>query len=142
MAKKRKAGSSPKNVVSIVGADILLRKIEDFGKDVEDVMEKAVKKGALPIKTDMIRFMSQHKRRSNGTLNAFQESEPTWVDGDMKYGFGWLTNRGGLPALFLEIGTPTQKPYFFAYYSKKNNMQKFDAIVLDYLERYITEVWG
>lgn len=139
MATKRKGTGT---YATFYGADRILKQLERMGKDINGVMESAISRGSMPIKQDLIKFMQQHVK-TGATLGAFHDGKFKWRgDTDMSYGFGWLTNDPGLPALFLEIGTPTQKPYFFAYYAKRNNIDKFDKITMDYLERYLTGVWG
>lgn len=139
MAKKKHKGSG--TYVSFYGADVILKKLETTGEDVNKIMETAIVRASIPIQNDLIGFMKQHEKTGN-TLKAYHQGKAKWDSSFMKYGFGWLTNDAGLPALFLDLGTPTIKPSFFTYYARKNNMDKFEGIVMDYLERFLIGVWG
>lgn len=136
----------------------LINKIESVGGNVKPALEKAAKQGMFLCHKDMLAFIKEHhvSGETEDSLldpNAMEmywgkAAKKKWVGSTTKgiKGFtgggvqvvgeedvlfcelGFDVRKGGLPALFLDIGTPTQKPFFFIYYAVENNLTKVHAI--------------
>lgn len=123
MAKKKKGNFSHHGGVSLdfYGFEELLQKIIDAGGNLEDALSRSLVASSKPIEKDLLNFMSRH-RLTGQTVRAFNNVHD--VDrnrGFISYKLGFDIKKGGLPALFLDVGTPKIKPSFFVYYAFKNN---------------------
>lgn len=130
MAKNRRfKGSSVKrkNLVEMYGVSELLKAIEDAGSKVDEAVKKAVDRSLEIVGADMQEFMSKHK--VTGETMASFEQTPAKSDGNkVTANAGYNVKEGGLPAIFLDVGTPKQKPYFFRYYAVENNRKKISEV--------------
>ena len=130
MAKNRKyRGSSVKrkNLVEMYGTADLLKSIEAAGGKVDEAVRKAVDESLKIVGDDMQAFMSQH-RETGDTEASFERIAATINGTSVEAMVGYDVKNGGLPAIFLDVGTPKQKPYFFRYYAVENNRQKIEQI--------------
>lgn len=130
MAKARKnRGSSVKrkNLVEMYGTADLLKSIEAAGGKVDEAVRKAVDESLKIVGDDMQAFMSQHKDTGD-TAASFEQIAATINGNSVEAMVGYNAKNGGLPAIFLDVGTPKQKPYFFRYYAVENNRQKIEQI--------------
>lgn len=129
MAKKGKIrGSSVKrgNLVEMYGVSDLLKKIEAAGGKVDTAVQKAVDRSLEIVGADMQSFMEQHKRTGE-TVGSFEQVPAQIKDGKVVANVGYRLD-DGLAAIFLDVGTPKQKPYFFRYYAVENNSKKIEEI--------------
>lgn len=130
MAKSRKyRGSSIKrgNIIEMYGVSELLKKIESAGGKVDEAVAKAVDKSLEIVGEDMQNFMSKH-RLTGETYASLEHIKASIQDNTVKAMVGYDAKNGGLPAIFLDVGTPKQKPYFFRYYAVENNRAKIEQI--------------
>ena len=135
MAKNRKyRGSSVKrkNLVEMYGTADLLKSIEAAGGKVDEAVRKAVDESLKIVGDDMQAFMSQH-RETGDTAASFEHIAASIKGNSVEAMVGYDAKNGGLPAIFLDVGTPKQKPYFFSYYAVENNRQKIEQIQRDTL---------
>lgn len=128
MAKKRKGKGnfSHHGGVSLdfYGFQELLEKITNAGGNLEDALSRSLQASAKPIENDLREFMSKH-HQTGETIGSFQNIHSVdRVGGYVYYKLGFDKKKGGLPALYLDIGTPTIKPSFFVYYAFKNNVDR------------------
>ena len=126
MAKKKKGNFSHNGGVSLdfYGFQELLEKITKAGGNLEDALSKSLQASAKPIENDLRSFMSKH-HRSGATIRSFENVHSVdRVGGYVYYKLGFNKDKGGLPALFLDIGTPTIKPTFFVYYAFTSNADR------------------
>ena len=130
MAKGRKyRGSSVKrgNLIEMYGVSELLKNIEAAGGKVDAAVQKAVDRSLEIVGADMQAFMSEHK--ATGETMGSYEQPPAKSDGNKVTGnAGYNAKKGGLPAIFLDVGTPKQRPHFFRYYAVENNRKKIEEI--------------
>ncbi len=143
MAKKNKyRGSSVKrgNLIEMYGVDDLLKSIEKAGGKVDEAVKKAVDESLKIVGADMQNFMSGHKH--SGDTYASYEQTPASISDTVKVGketynikgggvtgsVGYNVKQGGLPAIFLDVGTPKQKPHFYRYYAVENNRKRIEEI--------------
>lgn len=137
MAKKYR-GSSVKrgNLIEMYGVSELLKSIEEAGGKVDEAVKRAVDESLKIVGDDMQSFMIQH-RHSGDTMESF-EIVPAKSDGNTVTGnAGYNIKNGGLPAIFLDVGTPKQKPHFFRYYAVENNRQRIEKIQRNTLEEIL-----
>lgn len=130
MAKTRKyRGSSVKreNLIEMYGVSELLKKIEDAGGKVEDAVKKAVDESLKIVGNDMQNFMSSHKQ-SGDTMESYEQKSAEVKGDKIVANAGYNVKKGGLPAIFLDVGTPKQKPHFFRYYAVENNSKKIREV--------------
>lgn len=130
MAKAKKfKGSSVKrgNLIEMYGVSELLKGIEAAGGRVDEAVKKAVDKSLEIVGAEMQSFMSGHI--VSGDTYASYEQKAAVARGNLiEANAGYSVKKGGLPAIFLDVGTPKQKPYFYRYYAVENNRQKIEEI--------------
>lgn len=128
MAKKFR-GSSVKrgNLVEMYGVSELLKNIEKAGGKVDEAVKKAVDESLKIVGADMQNFMSGH--RHSGDTYASYEQTAAVSDGNLvTANAGYNVEKGGLPAIFLDVGTPKLKPHFYRYYAVENNQKRIEEI--------------
>lgn len=97
--------------------------------------------GTQPMIADVTSFMMQHIRTGD-TFKQFNTGELIWESDSMmrmKFGFEIGSKNEGLPALFLEYGTPKIRPNFFMYYAVKNNQNRVMKIMDRMASRIIND---
>jgi hypothetical protein len=118
------------------GVSDLLKSIEAAGGMVDEAVKRAVDESLKIVGDDMQTFMSQH-RFTGETMDSFEvvlsKSDGNIVTGNA----GYNVKNGGLPAIFLDVGTPKQKPYFFRYYAVENNRRRIEEIQRATLEEIL-----
>ena len=126
MAKVK--GSSYKNntMLEITGVSELLKKIEKAKGDAVPAVAEMAKKSLEIIGENANQFMAGHKMTGD-TLGSYDMHAK--IDGDTVKGVvGYDVKKGGLPAIFLDVGTPTQKGYFWKYYAVENTRKQVEQI--------------
>ena len=130
MAKSRKfKGSSVKrgNLVEVYGVSDLLKKIEAAGGKVDEAVKKAADASLQIVGADMQGFMSSH-RDTGDTYDSYEQIPAVAKGNKIEANVGYNVKKGGLPAIFLDVGTPKQKPYFYRYYAVENNRKQIEEI--------------
>ena len=130
MAKKSKyRGSSIKrgNIVEMYGVSELLKSIEKAGGKIDAAVQTAVDRSLDIVGADMQDFMSSHKDTGD-TFDSYEKTTVAIKGSSVEAMVGYNIKNGGLPAIFLDVGTPKQKPYFFRYYAVENNRQRIEEI--------------
>lgn len=130
MSKSRKyRGSSIKrgNIVEMYGVSDLLKKIEAAGGKVDEAVKKAVDNSLEQVGMKMQLFMIGHKE-SGETYASYEQISASIKGNSVEAMVGYNLKNGGLPAIFLDVGTPKQKPYFFRYYAVENSRQQIEKI--------------
>lgn len=128
MAKKgKRRGTSLKSGFELYGASELLKKIEAAGGNVDEACKRAVDASLKIVGDDMQNFMSGH-RLTGDTMASFEQVPATVNGGKVEAVVGYDAKNGGLPAIFLDVGTPKQKPYFFRYYAVNNNTARLKEV--------------
>ncbi len=139
MAKSRKyRGSSIKsgNIVEMYGVSDLLKKIEAVGGKVDEAVKKAVDNSLEQVGMKMQLFMIGHKE-SGETYASYEQISASIKGNSVEAMVGYNSKNGGLPAIFLDVGTPKQKPYFFRYYAVENSRQQIEKIQRDTLNEIL-----
>ena len=131
MAKKNSKyrGSSikRKNIVEIYGVDDLLKKIEKAGGNVDDAVKKCVDNSLEQVGMMMQLFMMGH-RETGDTYSSYEQISASIKNNSVNAMVGYNIENGGLPAIFLDVGTPKQKPHFFRYYAVRNSGKQLQEI--------------
>lgn len=139
MAKKYKGSSAKRgNLVEMYGVSELLKSIEKAGGKVEEAVKKAVDNSLEQVGMKMQLFMQEH-RYSGDTYESYEQTpakagavkvgnETYNVQDGVTAFVGYNVKKGGLPAIFLDVGTPKQKPYFFRYYAVENSRKQIEEI--------------
>ena len=109
------------------GVSDLLKKIEAAGGNVDNACKKAVDESLKIVGAEMQDFMSKHKV-SGDTIKSYEQVPAVVTDGTINAVVGFNAKKGGLPAIFLDVGTPKQKPYFWKYYAVNNNTKRLQEI--------------
>lgn len=140
MAKKGKyRGSSIKrgNMIEMYGVSDLLKKIEAAGGKVDEAVKKATDNSLEQVGMKMQLFMQGH-RDSGDTYKSYEQVPAKVNGGKVEAIVGYDTKNGGLPSIFLDVGTPKQKPHFFRYYAVQNSSKQIQEIQRTTLE----EIFG
>lgn len=127
-----------KSKIDFYGSSELLKKLEKAGANVEKAIVNALKKSAEKPKQQMLEYMHQHKL-SGATMKSFTEEIKS--EGDkiyMKVGFD--IKKGGLPAVFLNYGTPRIAPSFFIDNAIENNLDEIKRVQLEALNNAFKEL--
>lgn len=128
MAKKYRGSSIKRgNIVEMYGVSDLLNKIEAAGGKVDEAVKKAVNNSLEQVGMKMQLFMLGHKE-SGDTYSSYEQIMASKKDNKVEAMVGYNVKNGGLPAIFLDVGTPKQKPYFFRYYAVENSRKQIEEI--------------
>ena len=130
MAKKgayRGSSVKRKNLIEMYGVSDLLKSIEKAGGKVDVAVKKAVDESLKIVGADMQNFMSGH--RDTGDTMASYEQIPAVAKGDkVEANVGYNIKKGGLPAIFLDVGAPNHTPHFYRYYAVENNRARIEEV--------------
>lgn len=137
MAKKFR-GSSVKreNLIEMTGVSDLLKKIEAAEGRVDAAIKKAVDNSLEYVGMKMQLFMMEHKDTGD-TYASYEQIMTSIQENKVEAMVGYNVDNGGLPAIFLDVGTPKRKPYFFRYYAIQNNTGTIQQIQRNTLEEIL-----
>lgn len=137
MAKSRKfKGTSYKRngMVSIHGVSDLLKKIEKAQGRVDEAVMKSTDASLAVIGKEAQRLMRPLSPGKSGTGDTYRSFEQRSAEMNGKFvqaSVGYDVDKGGLPAIFLDVGTPKRTPkdngkskrqegHFWRYYAVEN----------------------
>lgn len=136
----------------------LINAIEKAGGNIKPAIERAAQKSLPVIQKEFAAFAAQHKLTGDMERSLIDPSQVTFIWGKaakkrfvgtttkgvkgftggrvevvseedcLFFEYGFDAKNGGLPALFLDIGTPKIKPTFFIYYAIERNYPTIHAI--------------
>lgn len=110
--------------LDLSGFKEMLENIQKAGGKIEDAAEKALSESAQPFYEDLKEGIKKH-RLTGLTEDSLQNPQNIVWEGNrvsLKVGFNMKT--GGLPALFIEYGTPRQKAEPFIQPAIRKNQPK------------------
>lgn len=148
MARKKGSFSKKGNFIEFYGTAELLNKIEQAAGNVNKAVEKSLRESAELPKKDMKDFIRQH-RDTGITEDSFVDDLVKWKGDRLELKTGFDIEKGGLPALFLDIGTPSHSgrsgsglvtgiaPTFFIYYAVANNAEAIKQKQLETLNEIL-----
>jgi hypothetical protein len=87
----------------------LLKRLEEAGQNVEQLIINAIQQSARKPSKEMQSFMRKHKRRKVGTLESWEETIKN-KKGVINAEFGFSVRKGGLASIFWNYGTPRNAP--------------------------------
>ena len=137
MAKKYKGSSIKRgNIIEMYGVSELLQKIEAAGGRVDDAIKKAADESLELVGMKMQLFMMDHKQTGE-TYASYEQIKASIKNNSVEAMVGYNAKNGGLPAIFLDVGTPKQKPYFFRYYAVENSRSELKKIQTETLDEIL-----
>ena len=140
MARKKYRGSSVKrgNFIEMYGVSDLLNQIEKAGGKVDIAVKKCVENSLNQVGLKMQLFMMEH-RLTGETYDSYELVPAKIKNNVVSAQVGYELNEG-LPAIFLDVGTPSRKPYFFRYYAIENSATQLKEIQRATLEEILKEL--
>lgn len=142
MAKNRKfKGSSIKRgtYVEMYGFEDMLNRIEEAGGKVNEAVKECVDRSLDVVGKHMQNFMLAHKFTGD-TMESYKQLESEIKGNVVTAKVGYSKKDGGIAAIFLDVGTPKQKPYFFRYYAVENNRREIEMIQQETLSEILKEL--
>lgn len=128
MAKKYRGSSIKReNIVEMYGVSDLLKSIEAAGGKVDEAVRKAVDNSLEQVGMKMQLFMMEHKD-SGDTYDSYEQVMSSVKGNNVEAMVGYNVQNGGLPAIFLDVGTPKRTPHFFRYYAVENSWKEIEKI--------------
>lgn len=127
-----------KTSVDFFGSSELLKKLEKAGANIEKEIANALKKSVQKPKNEMLEYIKQH-HRTGVTEDSFVE-EITIEKGKVNCSIGFSVRKGGLPAIFLNVGTPKIKPSFFIDNAVEQNIDEIKRVQLEVLQNAFKEL--
>lgn len=148
-------------------AQKLANAIEAAGGNIKPAIEQAARRSLPIIQSEFQSFIEQHRVTGETAASLIDPSQTKFIWGKnakkrfvgtttrgvkgftggsvqvvseedcLYFEYGFDAKNGGLPALFLDIGTPKIKPTFFIYYAVENNMARIHAIQREELMRIL-----
>lgn len=124
MAKKSTKKRGTMGVyLDMYGVSDMVNKMDRALGGVEEPLARAYKAGMAYPESVMEDWMAVQHRRTGRTASSFRDGRLVWQkDGTGVYEYGFKKDEGGLPALFLEYGTPRIKPEFVMWYAIHDNL--------------------
>lgn len=93
--------------LDIKGLEDMLERIKKAGGKIEQATEKALKESAKPFYDDLQAGIQAHYKTGDTELS-LRSTNVEWNGNVASLKVGFDMNRGGLPALILEYGSPKQ----------------------------------
>lgn len=112
--------------IDFYGSSELINRLEKAGKNAIDEIIKAVDESSKPVEDDLKSFMAGH-RRTGATINSYFK-EITTEGNVIKLRMGFDSKKGGVGAIFLNLGTPYIAPSFFIDKAVEENVDKIKRI--------------
>ena len=106
--------------IDFYGTSEILQKLEKAGANVEKEIVKALQKSVEKPKNEMLDFVKSHKY-SGQTEESFIE-EIVNKKGVISLKLGFSVRKGGIAAIFLNLGSPRNPPSFFIEKAIENNI--------------------
>jgi HK97 gp10 family phage protein len=125
--------------LSMNGFEDMLERIRKAGGSIEKAAEAALVEGAKPFQDDLKKGIIKH-HRTGLTEKALQENEVKWEGNVATLEAGFKISKGGLPALFIEYGTPKQKADPFIRPAIESNTPKARRIQKQVLSKILEEL--
>lgn len=130
-----------RNRIDFYGSSELLKKLEKAGANVEKLVVDALQKSVEKPKQEMYDYMKAHTRKGDyvHTIDSF--TTEIKQEGDKVYlKLGFDIKNGGLPAVFLNYGTPKIPPSFFIDNAIENNVDEIKRVQLEALNEAFKEL--
>ena len=119
--------------IKFYGFDELAKSLDVADNVLKRAIEDCMKKSAELPKRDMLDFMAKHKL----TERSFKDLDITWKGNVCTGAIGFDIPSGGLPAVFLDKGTPKIRPKYFIYYAVTNNAREIEKMQRETLKKIL-----
>lgn len=140
MARKFKGSSIKRgNYVDFVGGSELLKRIEASGGKVDEAVKKCVDNSLELVGMRMQLFMQEH-RDTGDTYESYQKLKTEIKNNIVTGQVAYAIKEGGLPAIFLDVGTPKQNPYFYRYFAVENSSAQIKQIQQSTLDEILRDL--
>lgn len=124
--------------VEFFGSSELLKKLEKAGANVEKEVAKALQQSIQKPKNEMLDYIRQHKLTGDTEKSFVEEIEINKNIVNCTIGFS--VRKGGLPAIFLNLGTPKIDATFFIDKAIENNIDEIKRVQLEVLQNAFKEL--
>lgn len=125
--------------LNMKGFDDMLERIKKANGSIESAAEKALVEGVKPFQQDLQVGIKKHYR-TGLTESTLKEPNVRWNGNVASISAGFDINKGGLPAIFLEYGTPKQRPRPFIRPAIERNKSKARNIQKRELTKILKEL--
>lgn len=120
----------------------LVKKLERLQANVPQAVANAMRRSAKIPADEMLNFIRQH-HYSGATESSFEMTEPvirkTGKGTQVVMELGFKVSKGGIGAIFLNLGGMHNKPYFFIRNAVDNNIDAIAKAQNDALKEAIKE---
>lgn len=126
--------------IKYYGGDEIIQRLDKAGANVEEALGTALLNSAEPIKVELLEFIKKHKC-TRETEDTFVTEVKTDLNNKLYcyVGFNLKKEDGkpGLPALFLNYGTPIQDATYFIDNAIERNLNNIKKIQIETLEKIL-----
>lgn len=131
--------------VDYFGSDEIIQKLDRAGADVNKLLADALMKSVEKPYREMQSFIENHRKTPAPNSTADTLTKEIKDDGDKIYlyvGFNLNDSDGkpGLPALFLNYGTPTQGATHFIDNAIENNIDEIKRVQVETLKKALSDL--
>ena len=116
----------------------MLERIQKAGGDIDKAAEKALSESAKPFYDDLKDGIRKHHKMGFTEASLLDPNGATWDGNRITLKVGFDMSKGGVPALFIEYGTPKQAPEPFIQPAITKNKSKAKKIQ----QRILGEILG
>lgn len=106
----------------------MLERIQKAGGSIERAAEKALSDSAKPFYDDLKAGIAKHRRTGLTEKSLLDQNNIQWEANRVTLKVGFDMSKGGLPAMFIEYGTPKMAPDPFIQPAIKRNQPKAKKI--------------
>lgn len=112
-----------KTRVEFFGGSDILQRLEKAGANLEEAIIKAIQRGNEKPKKEMLSFIKYH-RRTGITEDSWVEEIEQDKNGVIFSRIGFSARKGGIPAIFLNLGGLHTAPTFFIDKAVEDNIDE------------------
>lgn len=127
-----------KAYIDFYGTSELLKKLEKAGANLEKEIVNAIDKSVQKPKKEMLDFAKKHKQ--TGDTERSWTEKLTSKNGVVEFAMGFSVRKGGLPAIFLNLGGMYTEPTFFIDKAVEENVDEIKRIQIEALEKAFKEL--
>lgn len=163
-----KGSFSGRQGIEMWGLDEIVQKLNRVEANLNSALTQALQKSSEPVTNYMLDFLKLHLKgmpiptfqgkqtqvtlpRGVGNTAKAMYTKTRWTGKGtvLRLEVGFDKDNGGLPALFLDLGTkkkvygtPLIKPTYFVYYAINNNLNEIHRIQVETLNNIFRELTG
>lgn len=122
------------------GVSDLLERIQKVGGNIDAAAEKTLVESAKPFVEDLKSGIKKHRRTGLTEASLNDPIQLQREGNQLTLNVGFDLGKGGLPALFLEYGTPHMKPESFIRPAIQRNQTKARKIQQEILSQILEDL--